>query len=213
MKSLKLIVLLALVIAVTGIAQASIITSVVRSGGQDGDRSPIGEFEGDTAPLATEVGGLKDGNLVYSDRTYGWINTPAELIGAEYVRTFNSDKDGTIVWITYDVTISVDAVLAIAVDDRIPDEWDGCPSQQAAVDLATQAIGPAGTFVDSGLDVTIDEGGGRLMSVYVADVGAGTYTFGMMPSGKNFYSIGAIPEPATLALLGLGGLLLRRKRR
>ena len=211
MKSLKLIVLLALVVAVTGLAQASIITNVVRSSGQVGDRDPIGEYFGDTAPLATEAGGLKDGNLVYSDRTYGWESTPAQLAGAEYVRTFNSDKDGGFVFVTYDVTISVDAILAIAVDDRIPAEWEGCPSQQAAVDLATQAIPYA--FIDSGLNVTIAEGTPKPMSVYMAEVPAGTYTFGMMPSGKNFYSIGAIPEPATLALLGLGGLLLRRKRR
>ena len=42
---------------------------------------------------------------------------------------------------------------------------------------------------------------------------AGTYDFGLFPTEKNFYVIGAVPEPATLALLGLGGLVLRRRRK
>jgi hypothetical protein len=43
---------------------------------------------------------------------------------------------------------------------------------------------------------------------------AGTYDFGLNPTGKNFHIIGAVPEPMTLSLLGLGGLaLVRRKRK
>jgi hypothetical protein len=43
---------------------------------------------------------------------------------------------------------------------------------------------------------------------------AGTYDFKLSPLGNNFYIIGAVPEPMTLSLLGLGGLaLVRRKRK
>jgi hypothetical protein len=55
----------------------------------------------------------------------------------------------------------------------------------------------------------------RQMSVYATQepMAAGTYDFGLNPTSKNFYIIGAVPEPATLALLGLGGLVLRRRKR
>ena len=49
--------------------------------------------DGATRPLLTQAGGLKDGNYPYSDRTYPWNQTPKEFVGAEYIRTINSDKN------------------------------------------------------------------------------------------------------------------------
>jgi hypothetical protein len=215
MKSLKLIFVLALVIVFIGATQAAIITSVDRTEGQSADKDPIGVYDGDTDPLPTEAGGLKDGNIVYSDRTYPWINTPAALVGSEYVRTFNNDKATNEIFINYAVTISEAAILAITVDDRIPDDWAEVDDQQTAVDLVVHTWAAPGTFVDSGLDLVIDESGGRVMSVYwtTVEMPAGTYNFGLQPAGKNFYSIIAIPEPATMMILGLGGLALLRRRR
>jgi len=175
------------------------LLSVVRSGGVSGDRDPVGAYDGSTAPLATEPGGLKDGNTVFSDRTYPWAGIPAEYEGSEYIRTYNSDKNGGTVDVKYEVTISRDAILWVTIDDRIPDEWnaDGAiASQQDAADYVTAQIGPAGTFTDSGIDIFVrekDDGSrDRPMSVFVAELPAGTYTFTSMDSGKNFYSIGAI---------------------
>jgi hypothetical protein len=211
MMTIKALLVMALVVAISGVASAAIITEVVRAGGASGDRDPIGAYDGSTAVLATEPGGLKDGNLVFSDRTYPWAQTPAELIGAEYIRTFNNDKNeaGTA---TYTVTTSMPAILAVAIDDR----WDEPGDQQARVDMITSAIGVG--FVDSGLDVYIrerDDGSrDRPLSAYTAELPAGTYVFsGSGTDGNNFMVLGAVPEPATIALLGLGGLaLLRRKR-
>jgi hypothetical protein len=56
----------------------------------------------------------------------------------------------------------------------------------------------------------------RAMSVFATtmEMPAGTYDFKLDPTGKNFHIIGAVPEPMTLTLLGLGGLaLVRRKRK
>jgi hypothetical protein len=175
------------------------LLSVIRSGGVSGDRDPVGAYDGDTQPLATEAGGLKDGNMVFSDRTYPWAGIPAEYEGSEYIRTFNSDKNGGTVDVKYEVTIARDAIVWVTIDDRIPAEWDAggaITSPQDAADYITAASVPAGTFTDTGIDIYVreaaDGSNDRPMSVYAAELTAGTYVFTSMDSGKNFYSIGAV---------------------
>jgi len=205
-KILTLVLVLAFCLTVSTSAQ--VITSVVRSNGVSGDRAPIGAYDGSTAPLATEEGGLKDGNMVYSDRTYPWFGIPAEYTGTEYVRTFNSDKNSGTVNVTYEVTTSQYAIVWVTVDDRIPAEWAVVASQQEAADRVTAAIAPAGTFLDTGIDIYVQENAttNRSMSVFAAELPAGTYVFGSMDSGKNYYSIGAIaaeaPGPITTDVTG-----------
>jgi hypothetical protein len=204
-----------------GVASAAIITDVDRTRGTAGDRPAIGVFDQDTDPLPMPAGGLKDGNLVYSDREYVWTNTPAELVGYEYVPTFNTDKDDDNFIVNYAVTIGEPTIMAIAMDDRVPAEVKSAGgvqeflSQQEAVDLVVHMWAAPGLFVDTGLDVFVGGDNDRPMSVYATEepLAAGTYNFGLHPTDKNFYVIGAVPEPATIALLGLGGLAFLRKRR
>jgi hypothetical protein len=158
------------------------VIGVVRANGEWGNQAPIGQYDGSTSALPAQSGGLKDGNLCFSDRTYSWVYTPAQLVGAEYVRTFNSDKKSTTV--TYAVTIRREATVMITVDDRIFDK-------QGAANLATARFAPAGTFVDVGLNLYIRENTvtDRPQSVFSARLPAGTYVFGAMPTGNNFYII------------------------
>jgi hypothetical protein len=178
-----------------------VITSVVRANGQSGNRtdgSPInGAYTGDTAPMPMPAGGLKDGNFVFSDRNYPWSKVPAQLVGAEYILMYNSDKATSETDVTYTVTLSRAATVAVTADDRIPAEWSAIGSQQAAVDQVVAAFAAPGTFVDTGLDVAIHENAttDRVMSVYAAELPAGTYVFGIQNSNKNFYTIGAISGP------------------
>ncbi|HPD46712.1 MAG TPA: PEP-CTERM sorting domain-containing protein [Anaerohalosphaeraceae bacterium] len=209
MNKLKVLLLCLVAVTVTSMCPAAIITSVDRMYGQSGDRAPYGAFTGESDPL---LGTLAVGEYVYSDREFRWVDV-ANLAGAELVRTFNNDKASSEIFVQYVVTVSRACTLALTIDDRIPEvQWSEAPSQQAAVDMVVQTWAPPGTFTDSGIDLFIDEANGPKFSVYTAEVEAGTYVFGLQPSNLNFYSIIAIPEPATLMLLGLGGLLLRKRR-
>lgn len=219
MKS-KLILVLVFVFVLSSVASASIITNVDRSNGRSADKAPIGVYTGETDPIAVSYL-MMDGNIVYSDRTYPWINTPAGMRGMEYVPTFNDDKNSSEFDVSYKVTIGEHEQLWIAVDDRLGDEdGDGVIDNDlllAWVELATYRLSSDIKWADTGMDVYIAENSttNRPMSVFMTTTAplAGTYDFGLNPGNKNFYIVGAVPEPMTIALLGLGGLsLIRRKR-
>jgi hypothetical protein len=176
--------LLGVAAAVTAKANP-IITKVVRAGGYTETRDPIGVHDGATAPLPMGLGGLLDGNMVYSDRTYPFNQTPASMAGIEYIRIIQSDKNVNTV--SYTVTLSRAATIVLAHDDR------NAPTQ-AAVDMVTAAFAKAGTFKDTGIDVFVYESATvptRPYSVFTADFPAGTYVFAAEPSANAMYIIGA----------------------
>jgi hypothetical protein len=187
-KLVLLAVVFGVIIASSSAASAAIITGVVRSNGATDNQAPIGQYYPDTPPLPTQAGGLMDGNYCFSDRTYPWSLTPDELIGAEYVRTFSSDKGAATV--TYAVTFSQPATVLLSVDDRFS-------PQQTTVDGIVSRFAAGGTFTDTGLNVYIHENSttDRPMSVYSTVLPAGTYTFGGQGNANNFYTIIALPPP------------------
>jgi hypothetical protein len=179
-------------LALPSIVHAALIKEIVRANGQSGNRPPIGKFNGNTSPLVTDIYGLMDNKEVFSDRTYTWIYTPAELVGSEYVRTFNADKTTLETDVTYTMTLSRRATVWLTIDDRIP-----ATTQQEAVDLVVADFATPGMFTDSGLNLYINEGSTmfRPMSVFWAVLRAGKYTFGAHPTELNFYTVGAMALP------------------
>jgi len=165
-----------------------IIISVVRANGASGNQAPVGPYNGNTQVLPTEAGGIKNGNLCFSDRTYTWTTTPGELAGLEYVRTFYSDKTNTTV--TYTLTTKREATVIITIDGLIT-------NPQAAADQATARFAPAGTFVDSYMRLDIFNSNVTtnrtvMQRVFTARLPAGTYVFSAMPSNYHFYVIAAM---------------------
>jgi len=209
---MKKVLVLALVLAVSGVASASIITAIER-------RNPDGN-SGDTEPIIAPTL-LAEDALCFVDRTHEYNSVPAEALGAEYVIVANDDKDNANYEL--DVTLSQPAVLALILDNRL---GHGNVAGEEGMDPDLTAAGmtwvAAMGFQDTGLNIGIDESGDgdidNWSSIFVVEVGPGTYTLLQQrdvtnAGGRNMYGVGAIPEPASMLLLGLGGLALIRRRR
>lgn len=193
MKS-KLILVLVLVFALSTVASASIITDV--------ERRP---------PMVKIAGPLQEDSLSYTDRTHQYNEVPAYLLGVDYVMVRNDDR--TVANYELDVTTIEDGWMYLFIDNRVGDNVATNPPDLTLKMLWVPSMG----FVDTGDDIGIDESGDGSVnnrnSVYKLWVPAGTITLYEQNSGSiNMYGV-AVPEPMTIALLGLGGLgLIRRKR-
>lgn len=121
---LTICVVVCLILAATSV-RADVITSVVRIGG-----ATPGQPE-----IAAWPDGLQEGAQAYLDRWgkwgednegfYHWDKIPAELVGADYVKTYNKDKKAKDV--IYSVTVDQKAMLYIFIDYRYVEKHGNPP--------------------------------------------------------------------------------------
>ncbi len=174
----------------------TLITSVSRSGGAEDDHLPIGPYNGSSGVFASSDYGLQLGNQVLTDRNYVFDVVDTSLRGAEYIRTFNGDRDTPDV--NYAVTFPDEVYAMVSVDDR-------ALTPQTYVDTVVDDFADPGDFTDTGLEISWNSETSEdlhLYSVYGGWLDAGTYNFGgaARTAGepgygvKSFYNILAMED-------------------
>lgn len=133
-----------------------------------------------------EAGAMKKDSTAFSDRDFKFTKLPDELIGADYVRTFDRDKyiPGDI--LSYRLQLGSDAYVYVLIDKRL----DPMPKW---VDQR---------FKDTGKLAALDAGRDfRDFRVLRTDADAGEFRFGPQDSGASahFYIIAATPRQKSVS--------------
>jgi hypothetical protein len=161
----RMIYLILLVALLAGSANAQFITSVTQRN-TDTDAPELPQIAPD--PLA-------EGSLTFVDRTHIYADVPPFILGAQYVRLANDNKNNSAYEL--DLTFAMNATLYVFVDNRMGGAAGGKgvnPNIDGMPWLTDMG------FVDTGEDVGIDESADgsidQYFSIFALPVTAGTIT-------------------------------------
>jgi hypothetical protein len=161
----RMIYLILLVALLAGSANAQFITSVTQRN-TDTDAPELPQIAPD--PLA-------EGSLTFVDRTHIYADVPPFILGAQYVRLANDNKNNSAYEL--DLTFAMNATLYVFVDNRMGGAAGGKgvnPNIDGMPWLTDMG------FVDTGEDIGIDESADgsidQYFSIFALPVTAGTIT-------------------------------------
>lgn len=176
-----------LVAGIAQVASAKVITRIER-------RFPDSDSD-DTEPLLV-VAGLAEMSETFVDRTHAYVNIPTVLVGIDYIKVANDDKDNRKYEL--DVTVGAHATLLLFIDDRVGDDDNTNPP---TIGSGTMSWVVAMGFADTDLQIDIDENPAmdvdidQHFSVYSLEVSAGsTITLLEQNDGtaRNMYGVAAL---------------------
>lgn len=187
-KTLFALILLAVLGGIAATCNAApLITSIAR-------RNPNANSS-DTEPVISPTL-LGEGAVLFVDRTHIMAIVPPRMLGAEYVRTANDDKDNPNHEL--DVTIGQACLLYLLIDNRMGDNVRTDPPNLTAAGMSwvTQA-GFTLTQMTVENDENADGSLNNTFGVYVKPVTPGTYTlYGQNNGGsRNMYVVAAALPP------------------
>lgn len=169
--------------------------------GRSRDKGPVRFFNTDLVPTDSDpvyIGWLmrmpSNGKAWIFDPGGNWDHTYIGINGDKGIinRSYKNGETGTT---TVDTSLDMHLVVKITGSDITL--WVN-PANESATPLHS-VIGVGNWSSIQGIGVT-------------SDINGGTTYFDQLMIGDSFADVSAIPEPASLALLGLGGLAMLRRR-
>lgn len=173
------------------------------------------------------LGTFASGTPAYVDRAHRFLDdpsvtyslpVPSYLVGGEYIMSGNDNRD--MASYRLDVTVNSPVTVYMMIDNRLSDgdtatpptfdathmQWmvdQGWTATAGGLNRTMDPARPDEVGIDEGSDGTINQ----YFSIYCKNFDTGTFTLLQADNGgRNMYGAVVIPEPATLALLALGGL-------
>lgn len=164
---------------------------------------------------AGSIGGLDGGSphvigsaILNPGQVYVLGNALAQAGYSDPMYSFDASLPSNAVENSSYTAVLVDALSAVMDAVFVTDGGAGDMANRAGSAISTSlTVGPDGTFLPAGFARTDLSGGFAILGFNYADLANGTVTGGTPGINQ------IVPAPGAMALLGLGGLVVSRRRR